>query len=173
MVITFCDDCMYVQLGMCDCMVSIQTLVNDIRTYEPTVCFIDDAKIIDASGKDCVGCCNTTAITMTMQNGWRIRGFACYACQTNVTISAGNLAFICCTPPVVPVANVTYIIGNSTAPALVGTIQLDMTRVKRYLTNKKSIMCTTLSVFCDAGACCTTQTYTLDDGCDPKSQTPV
>ncbi len=172
-MVTFCDDCMFVQLATCECMVSIQGLVNAIRTYEPGICFIDDVKIIDASGKDCVGCCNTTAITMTMQNGWRIRGFCGYACQTNVTISAGNLAFVCCTPPVVPVANVTYIIGNSTAPALVGTIELDITRVKRYLTNKKQIMCSTLSVFCDAGACCTTQTYTLDNECDPKSQTPV
>jgi len=53
MVITFCDDCMFVQLGMCDCMTSIQALVNAIRTYEPGLCFIDDAKIIDASGKEC------------------------------------------------------------------------------------------------------------------------
>ena len=54
-----------------------------------------------------------------------------------------------------------------------GTIAADMTRVKRYLTNKKNITGVTLTVLCDAGACVPTQTYTLDDGDDPKSQTPV
>jgi len=172
-MVTFCDDCMFVQLATCECMISVQSIVNAVRTYEPGLCFIDDVKIIDATGKDDIGCCNSTAITMTMQNCWRIRGFCGYACQTNVIISGGNLAFVCCVPPVVAVANVTYVIGNSTAPGLSGSIAVDVTKVRRYLTNKKSITATTLSVFCDCCACVTTQSYTLDDACDPKSQTPV
>jgi len=173
MVITFCDTCMHVQLGVCDTCLTAQTLVNSIRTYEDDVCFIDDAKIVDLSGKDCIGGGAFTAITITFQNGWELRAHACFACQTNVIVSQGNIAFICCTPPVVPVPNVTYVFGASTAPGLSGTIEADMTKVRRYLTNKKAIMCTTLTICCDAAVGCADQTYTLDSGCCPKSQTPV
>jgi len=170
---TFCDTCMHVQLTMCETCLTVQCLTNQIRTYEDCLHFIDDAKIIDVSGKDCIGGGSFTAITMTMQNGWQIRAHACFACQTNVIIREGNLSFICCTPPVVPVSNVTYVIGNSTAPGLSGTIQADMTKVRRYLTNKKDICMTTLTICCDTASGCPDQTYTLDNGCDPKSQTPV
>jgi len=173
MVITFCDTCMHVQLGVCDTCLTTQSLVNDIRTYESLSPFIDDAKIVDLSGKDCIGGGAFTAITITFQNCWQLRAHACFACQTNVIISQGNIAFICCTPPVVPVANVTYVFGASTAPGLIGTIEADVTKVRRYLTNKKVIMCTTLTICCDSAACMADQTYTLDSGCCPKSQTPV
>jgi len=134
---------------------------------------MDDRKIINASGKECLGGGVSTAITVTMQNGWKIKAFCGYAIQTNVTLRGGNLAFIGGAPPLEPVTNVTYIIGNSTSAALSGSIELDVTKIKRYLTNKKSIAGVTLSVFCDCCACVTTQSYTLDNACDPKSQTPV
>ena len=164
---------MHIQLGMCDVCLTTQTIVNNIRTYEAGVAFTDDAKIMDACGKADVGGGASTAITITLQNSWQIRGFCGFACQTNVVISQGNIAFICCTPPVVPVANVTYVFGASTAPGLSGTIEADMTKVRRYLTNKKQICMTTLTICCDSGSCVADQTYTLDSGCCPKSQTPV
>jgi len=171
-MVTFCDDNKHVQLATCECCITVQCLVNAIRTYEPGLNFMDDTKIIDATGKECIGGGQSTAITMTMQNGWEIRGFGCYACQTNVVIRGGNLAFIGGSPPVVPVANVTYVIGNSTSPGLSGTIEVDMTKVRRYLTNKKSIAGVTLTIRND-GDTADDQTYTLDDSDDPKSQTPV
>jgi len=175
MVVTFCDDCKFVQLGMCDCSITIQFLVNNIRPYEAGLSFMDDRKIINATGKDDLGCGVETAITLTFQNCWTLKAFCGYASQTNVTIRGGNLAFTGCpaSPPLEPVTNVTYIIANSTAAALLRSIELDMTKVKRYLTNKKSISGTTLTVFCDCCACVTTQSYTLDNACDPKSQTPI
>lgn len=172
-MVTFCDTCMDVQLATCECCITVQTLVNSIRTYEAGLAFVDDARILDVTGKDCIGGGNTTGITMILQNCWNIKAFCGYACQTNVVIREGNLAFICCSPPVVPVANVTYVIGVSTAPGLTGTIQTDMTKVRRYLTNKKAICMTTLTICCDSAMCTPDQTYTLDNGCDPKSQTPV
>lgn len=174
-MVTFCDDNKYVQLTMCEVDVTVQELVNAIRTYEAGLCFLDDAKITDATGKEAIGGGASTAITLTLQNCWRIRGHCGFACQTNVVISQGNIAFTGCplSPPLVAVANVTYIIGNSTAPGLSGTIAADMTKVRRYLTNKKNITGTTLTVLCDDNMCVPTQTYSLDDGDDPKSQTPV
>ena len=172
-MVTFCDSCMYVQLATCECCITIQTLVNAIRTYEPGPNFMDNTKITDASGKQDIGGGQSVSITLELQNGWELRAFCGYACQTNVIVRGGNLAFVCCSPPVVPVANVTYVIGNSTSPGLSGTIETDMTKVTRYLTNKKSISGTTLTIFCDTSMCCAEQTYTLDDGDDPKSQTPV
>lgn len=174
-MVTFCDDNLFVQLAVCEVDVTVQQLVNAIRTYEAGILFLDNAKITDATGKESIGGGASTAITLTLQNNWRIRGHCGFACQTNVVISQGNIAFTGCppAPPLVAVANVTYIIGNSTAPGLSGTIAADMTKVKRYLTNKKNITGTTLTVLCDSGACVPTQTYTLDNGCDPKSQTPV
>ncbi len=172
-MVTFCDTCMDVQLATCECCITAQTLVNAIRTYEAGVPFVDDARILDVTGKDCIGGGNTTGITILLQNCWNIRAFCGYACQTNVVIREGNLAFICCSPPVVPVANVTYVIGVSTAPGLTGAIENDMTKVRRYLTNKKDICMTTLTICCDSASGCPDQTYTLDDGDDPKTQTPV
>jgi len=96
MVITFCDTCMHIQLGMCDTCLTTQGIVNDIRTYEDCTHFLDDAKIMDACGKADVGGGASTAITITLQNCWQIRGFCGFACQTNVIISQGNIAFICC-----------------------------------------------------------------------------
>ncbi len=164
---------MHVQLAVCETCLTMQCLTNQIRTYEDDVAFIDDGKIIDVSGKDCIGGGSFTSITMIMQNCWQIRAHACFPCQTNVIIREGNLAFVCCTPPVVPVTNVTYVIGVSTSPGLTGTIQADVTKVRRYLTNKKDICMTTLTICCDAAGGCPDQTYTLDDGDDPKTQTPV
>ena len=128
---------------------------------------------MDVSGKEDVGGGSFTGITISFQNGWQLRGFCGFACQTNVVISQGNIAFICCTPPVVPVANVTYVFGASTAPGLSGTIEADMTKVRRYLTNKKAICMVTLTICCDCAGGSPDQRYTLDCGDDPKSQTPV
>ena len=174
-MVTFCDDNKYVQLDMCETDVTVQELVNAIRTYEPGLNFMDNVKITDATGKEAIGGGASTAITLTLQNCWRIRGHCGFACQTNVVISQGNIAFTMCplTPPLVPVTNVTYIIGNSTAPGLTGTIEADMTKVRRYLTNKKNITGLTLTILCDAGACVPTQTYAVDDAMCPTSQTPV
>ncbi len=172
-MVTFCDTCMHVQLDCTETCLTAQTLVNAIRTYESCVPFIDDAKIVNLSGKDCIGGGAETGITITFQNCWQLRAHCGFACQTNVIISQGNIAFVCCTPPVVPVANVTYVFGASTAPGLSGTIEEDMTKVRRYLTNKKAICMTTLTICCDTAMCVADQTYTLDDGCNPKSQTPV
>jgi len=85
-MVTFCDTCMNVQLATCECCITAQTLVNAIRTYEACVPFIDDARIMDVSGKDCIGGGNTTGITITLQNCWNVRAFCGYACQTNVII---------------------------------------------------------------------------------------
>ena len=158
---------------MCDICTTAQTLTNEIRTYESLTPFIDDNQIICVTGKEDVGGGSFTGITISFQNCWQLRGFCGFACQTNVVISQGNIAFICCTPPVVPVANVTYVFGASTAPGLSGTIEADMTKVRRYLTNKKTICMTTLTICCDAAACMADQTYTLDNSCCPKCQTPV
>ena len=119
-MVTFCDDNKYIQLAVCECCITIQSLVNSIRTYEPSLNFIDNEKIADATGKENIGGGAETAITLTLQNCWAIRGHCAYACQTNVIIRGGNLAFTGCpaSPPLVPVTNVTYIIGNSTAPAV-------------------------------------------------------
>ena len=172
-MVTFCDTCMHVQLASCETCNLTQTIVNAVRIYESNTAFIDDAKIMDVTGKECIGGGAFTAITITFQNGWELRGFCGFACQTNVIVSQGNIAFICCTPPVVPVTNVTYVIGASTAPGLIGTIEADVTKVRRYLTNKKAICMTTLTICCDCASCMADQTYTLDSGCCPKSQTPV
>jgi len=160
---------------MCETSLTAQCLTNQIRTYEDDLAFVDCAKIVDVEGKIPIGGCQFTSITMVFQNCWRIRAHACFACPTNVIIQEGTIAFVGCpsAPPIVPVNNVSYIIGNAVAPGLVGSIQTDMTKVRRYLTNKKDICMTTLTICCDNAAGCADQTYTLDDGCDPKTQTPV
>jgi len=174
-MVTFCDDNLYVQLDCTETDVTVQELVNAIRTYEAGLCFLDDAKITDATGKEAIGGGASTAITLTLQNCWRIRGHCGFACQTNVVISQGNIAFTMCplAPPLVPVTNVTYIIGNSTAPGLSGTIAADMTKVRRYLTNKQEIVSCEQRIFCDCNLTTVVQRYTLDDECAPKSKTPV
>jgi len=154
---------------------TIQETYNAVRTFEDDVNNLDFQKMMDGSGKDCLGFAET-AITLRLVNCWRLKAAdRCGPCCVSVTISGGNLiatnAFG--DNPLAPATFVTYTIAQAVSAATSTDIMCDMTKVKRYLTNKKSISGTTLSVFCDSGMCTTEQTYTLDDSCDPKSQTPV
>jgi len=172
MVITFFKTTKIIESDTC---VSAQELVCAIRPQEACLGFMDIRRIMDGTGKDCLGAVGETAITLRLLNDWRFK-FADQAgpCFVTFTVSGGNFTAtncFCCNP-IAPAAFVNTVISQATSAANATDIRLNMTRVKRYLTNKKNIAATTLTIRNDDDTG-DDQTYTLDDGDNPKSQTPV
>ena len=155
--------------------ITTQELVNEIRPYEACVANMDVPRLMDGTGKDCVGALGETAITLRLVDGWRFK-FADRAgpCFVTGTISGGNLVAtncFCCNP-IAPSNFVTTILAQALSAGTATDIRTNMTRVKRYLTNKKTIVGTALTIRNDDDSG-DSQNYTLDDGDNPKSQTPV
>ena len=86
----------------------------------------------------------------------------------------GNLVAtnVYCDSPIAPSSFVTIVLSQALSASVSTAIEVDVAKTRRYLTNKKNIVGTTLNIRND-GDTANDQTYTLDDGDSPKSQTPV
>jgi ABC-type branched-subunit amino acid transport system substrate-binding protein len=145
------------------------------RVYESTLCNMDKDVIMNGTGKDDIGALGETGITMRLINDWRTKPEDLPGpSYTTFTYKAGNLvatnAF--CNNPVAPASFTTIVLAQALAVSTATDTSTDVTKIRRYLTNKKSITGTTLTVRNDTDTA-DDQTYTLDDGDSPKSQTPV
>lgn len=154
---------------------TIQEMTCAFRTYESCINNMYQDVIMQGTGKDDIGALGITGITLRLINDWRTKPEdRCGPSFTTFTYKAGNLiatnAF--CNNPISPASFTTVVLAQALAVSTATDIQTDMTKVKRYLTNKKSITGTTLTVRNDDDTA-DDQTYTLDDGDNPKAQTPV
>lgn len=152
----------------------MQDIVDAIRDFEDSLDMMDFEKIMDGTGKDDLGFAKTT-MTVTLLNDWRIK-FEDRPGPTRVDglIRGGNLVAINSfnNKPITGGAFVDVTIAQATSGVLTSAADTDLTTIRQYLTNKKFISGTVLTVRndCDTSDA---QTYNLDDGDNPKSQTPV
>lgn len=159
----------------CGTVATIQELICAIRPQEATLCYMDIDRIMDGTGKDDLGALGQTAPTLRLLNDWRVKAAdRCGPSYTTVTILGGNLVATnsFCNSPIAPASFVTTVISQALSASVSTSIELDVAKTRRYLTNKKNITGNQLIIRNDDDTA-DNQTYTLDDGDNPKSQTPV
>ena len=90
------------------------------------------------------------------------------------TYKAGNLLATnsFCDNPISPASFTTVVLAQALAVSSPEDVTVDVAKIRRYLTNKKFITGNTLIVRNDQDTA-NEQSYTLDSGDNPKSQTPV
>ena len=171
---TFFKSTKLIQIDSPDLIVTIQELVDAIRDFEDSLDMMDFDKIMDGTGKDDLGFAETT-MTLTLLNDWRIK-FEDRAGPTRVDalINGGNLVAVNAfnNKPITGGAFVDVTIAQATSGVLVSQANCDLEKIRQYLTNKKVISGTILTVRNDDDTA-DAQTYNLDDGDNPKSQEPV
>jgi len=172
---TFFKQTKIIQVDSPDTIVTIQEIVNAVRPYEALPANIDFPKMMNGTGKDCLGALGETAPTLTLLNCWRLKfEDRSGPCFTPTFVLAGNFLAVnaFCNTPIANTAFVNTTIAQAQTATVSTEISTDMSKVRRYLTNKKLIVGTTLSIRND-GDTADDQSYTLDDSDDPKSQTPI
>ena len=171
---TFFKETKLIEVDAPDLLITIQELYNAIRTFEDDLDFLDFEKIMNGAGKDDLGFAKT-AITLTLVNDWRLK-FADTAGPGRVDafVNGGNLLAINAfnNKPITGGAFVDVTIAQAVSAALTSQADTDLQKIRRYLTNKKFITGTVLTVRDDTDTA-DSQSYNLDDGDNPKSQTPV
>ena len=121
MTITFDKSNKHILIGLADTTTSIQALSDAIRTYEALLNNMDIPSLMNAVGKADLGGGNFTGITLTLQDGWKIKVITNPVSETQYTINAGDLVTSDATSPTVFGTNVKWEIQQSTSPALVTT----------------------------------------------------
>lgn len=115
--ITFNKTNKHILLGIADISASVQELADAIRTFEALLNNFDLKQIMFATGKDDVGGGISTAITLTLLDGWKLNAQA-RGSPTTVTIFGGNFITDDGTTPFFPITNVTYDRAQSTSSSL-------------------------------------------------------
>jgi len=94
--------------------ITIQEIYNSIREWECLPPNISTPHILDGSGKENLPSGDTTPITITLRDGWKIQAQPREQGLTVVTITGGNLRCIDDTYPIKKTAHTRVIIDQST-----------------------------------------------------------
>ena len=129
---------------------------------------MDFPKVMDGTGKDDIGGGNQTSITIVLLDGWRINALA-RASPTVFTVKDTNLLVSGGGTPFFPVTNVSYDRASSTAPGLAGTIEVDVTALRKVHSNRWRILGTQLLEYDDDGTTILNTFDLKDTGGSPTS----
>ena len=169
---TFSKENETIQIDSPSVLSTVQELVNVIRAFEDNLNNLDIEFILSAEGKADLGFAST-AITMTLNNGWKIL-FEDRAgpARTTAIISGGNIVSDDGSNPITSGAFVDVTIAQAVSAALTSEFSSDIQKVRKYMTNRSTISGNQMHVFDDDGLT-EIQTYSLDSEESPKSKVPV
>ncbi len=118
MAITFDKINKQILLATTDTITTIQALSDAIRTFEAQLNNLDLPRMMIAVGKADLGGGSFTGITLTLQDGWKIKVNGTPGAETQFTINQGDLVTSDGSSPTVFGTNVKWEIQQSTSPAL-------------------------------------------------------
>ena len=116
--ITFNKSNHWIQLGVGDILVDAQEIADAIRTYEEDLNNFDLDTMMDAVGKGAIGGTDFTGILLTLLDGWKIRADDTFGSATTVVVKGDIITDVADESPFIPVTNVSYDRGLSTAPSI-------------------------------------------------------
>ncbi len=116
--ITFNKSSKFVQLGVGDILTNAQEIANAIRTFQEDLNNMDLPNMMTAVGKGAIGATDKTGILLTLLDGWKIRADDTFGSATVVVVKGDIITDVVDQTPFVPVTNVSYDRGLSTAPSI-------------------------------------------------------